>query len=68
MEHTHFETGDLRGNIVMAILGASGAFWGSILMYGEKVLMAAILGFVGAAFGIVARLVYQKWFKKYFEQ
>lgn len=67
MEHTHFETGDLKGNIIMAIIGGAGAFWGSILMYGERVLMAAILGFVGAAAGITCRLVYQKWFKKYFE-
>lgn len=68
MEHTQFDTGDLKGNIIMAVLGASGAFWGSLFMYGEKIFTAALLGFVGAAAGIVCRVIYNKYFKKYFEK
>ncbi len=69
MEHTHFEPQeDLKTTIIMAVLGWSGTFWGYVLAFGADVIKAAILGFVGATFGIVAKIVYQKYFEKHFKK
>lgn len=69
MEHTHFEdSGDFKMNALLSILGYTGAFWGSVWAYGEKMLAAFVFGFIGAAAGIICRVVYNKYIKKHIEK
>lgn len=39
-----------------------------IATYGEHLIIALITGAVGAVGSIIVRVIYKKWFKKYFEK
>lgn len=51
-------------NLALAILSYGVSFWGQIAIFGLEVLKAAILGFIGAAAGLSAKWLYNKYIRK----
>lgn len=60
MEHSH----DTEGGVLIAIIGYASSFFGNIWAFGLEVSKAAILGFVGASAGLLARWLYYKYILK----
>lgn len=51
-------------DIVTLVIGYTTSFLGQMALFGVEMLKAAILGFVGASAGLLAKFLYQRWFKK----